>query len=329
MAHIEGASRVPHGLFPEVLDDDMAEEKPGRFIAALVDRLDLDAFGFRRPPPAATGRPSSAPGDFLTLYIDGDMNRLRSSRRLEKATPRNVELLWLLRTRHPDFKPIADFRNDKAQAFTQVFRALALRCQAWELFGPELGASDGTTFKAVNSQRRNFTNAKRTETLPRSDAPIAQDLPDLDTADAEEAEGQKTTAEARREKIRQLRERKGREEGLMRELERPGQSPVSLTAPDSRARPKSPNVEVGYNAQVAGADQPKLVVVHEVTKAVTDVDQRRGLAIQGKAAVEVEQINVVAAMGDDHGEAITACEEAGMEPYVAKPLTSANRHLGR
>ncbi len=328
MGHTEGASRVQQVLFPEVLDDYSAEDNPVRFREAFVDSLDLDALGVRRAQPAATGRPAYAPGDVRKRYIYGYMNRIRSSRRLEKETHRNVELLWLLRRLHPDFKTMADVRQDRANAFKQGFRAFALLCNAWGVLGQELVAIDGPQFKAVTSKRRNFTQAKLTETLPRIDAHIEQYLPDLDTADAEEAECQKITAEALREKIRQLRERKGRYEGLMRAMERTGQSQVSLTDPDSRALPKSPKVDVGYNAQVAVDDKHKLFVVQDVITAVTDVDPLSGLAIQAKEALEVEQIKVVADMGDYHGEAIKACEEAGIEPYVAKPLTSANRKLG-
>jgi Transposase DDE domain len=196
------------------------------------------------------------------------------------------------------------------------------------LFGQELVAIDGTKLKAVNSKRRNFTHAKLHETLQRLDAHIEQYLHDLDAADADEAESQQTTAEHLREKIQELRERKARYEGLRRQMEISGQSQVSLTDPDSRAMPKSPKVDVGYNAQVAVDDKQQLLVVQEVTKAVTDVDQLSGIAIQAQAALEVEQVKVMADMGYDHGEELKACEEAGIEPYVAKPLTSANRTLG-
>jgi transposase len=201
MGHIEGASRVQHVLFPEVLDDYIAEEHPVRFLDAFVNSLDLDALGFRRTHPAATGRPSYAPGDVRKLYIDGYMNRIRSRRRLEQATHRHVEVLWLLRTRHPDFKTLADFRKDNTKAFKQVFRAFALLCKDWGLFGPELVAIDGTQVKAVKSKRRHCTHAKRTETLQRIDAPIEQYLHDLATADAEEAECPQPTAEGLRENI--------------------------------------------------------------------------------------------------------------------------------
>jgi transposase len=210
MGHIEGAPRSQQMLFPEALDDYVTEENPARFIDAFVDSLDLDAFGFRHTQPAAIGRPSYSPGDLLKLYIYGSMHRIRSSRRLEKETHRNVELLWLLRKRHPDFKTIADFRKDNAHAFKQVFRAFALLCKEWGLFEQELVVIDGTKLKAVNSKRRNFTQAKLNEMLRRIDAHLEQYLHDLDAADAEETESQKTTAEQLREKIREPRERKGR-----------------------------------------------------------------------------------------------------------------------
>jgi transposase len=328
MSHIEGAPRDQQVLFPEVLDDYIAEENPVRFIDAFVESLDLHALGFRRVQPAVTGRPAYHPEDLLKLYIYGYMNRIRSSRRLEQEAHRNIELLWLLRKLYPDFNTIADFRKDNVKAFKQVFRAFTLLCKEWGLFGQELVAIDGSKFKAVNSKRRNFTKVKRTATLVHIDAHIEQYLHDLNTADAEEAERQKPTAEELRAKIQQLRERKGRYEALLQEMDATGQSQVSLTDPNSRSMPKSPKVDVGYNAQVAVDAQHKLIVVQDVTNAVTDVDQLSGIAIQAKEALGVDQVKVVADMGYYHGEEIKACEDAGIEPYVAKPLTSANRKLG-
>jgi transposase len=325
MGHIEGATRTQQILFPEALDDYVAEANPGRFIDAFVDRLDLDVLGFRHTQPAAMGRPSYAPGDLLKLYIYGDMNRIRSGRRLEKETHRNVELLWLLRKLHPDFKTLADFRKDNAKAFKQGFRTFVLLCKEWGWFGQERVAIDGTKIKAVNSKRRHFTQAKLSETLKRIDTHIEQYLHDLDAADAAEPESPQTSAEHLREKIQQLRERKDRYEGLLREMECTGQSQVSLTAPASRAMPTSPKVDVGYNAPVAVDATHQLFVVQEVTNAVTDVEQLSGIAIQAQETLEGEPLTVVADLGCYHGEEINACEEAGVEPSVAKPLTSANR----
>jgi transposase len=328
MGHIEGASRAQQVLFPEALDDYIAEENPVRFIDAFVESLDLHTLGFRHVQPAATGRPAYHPGALLKRYLYGYLNRMRSSRCLERETQRNVELLWLLRKRHPDFKTIADFRKDNAQAFKQVFRTFTLLCKEWGLFGQALVAIDGSKFKAVNNKRRNFTQAKLDETLQAIDAKIDHYLHALDTADEAEADAQQPTAEALRERIRQLHERKGRYEGLKEAVEVSGESQVSLTDPDSRAMPKSPKVDVGYNVQVAVDEKHKLLIIQEVTHAVTDVDHLSGIAIQAKETLGVDHVNVGADMGYYHGEEIKACEEAGIEPYVAKPLTSANRKLG-
>ena len=328
MGHIEGASRVQHILLPEALDDDMTEDRAARFMDAFVDSLDLHALGFQRTEPAPTGRPSDSPGALRKLYIYGCMNRIRSSRQLEKETHRNVALLWLLRKLPPACKTLADFRQDQGKAFKQVFRAFVLLCKEWGLFGQELVAIDGSQFTAVNSKPRNFTQAKLHEALKRVDGPLEQYLHDWDTADAAEAERQKPTAEGLPEKLRHLRERKGRFEGLRREMEGTGQSQVSLTDPDSRSMPKRPKVAVGYTVQVAVDAQHQLFGVPDVTNAVTDVDQLSGIALQAKEAFGVDQRTVVADMGDYHGEGIKACVEAGIEPSVAKPLTSANRKLG-
>jgi transposase len=210
MSHLAGASREQQGRFPEGLDDYIAEENPGRFIEACVESRDLDALGFRRAQPAATGRPAYPPGDFLTRYMYGDLHRLRSSRRLEQETPRNVELLWLLRKLPSAFNTIADVRKANVPAFKQVFRAFTVRGKEWGLFGPARGASDGSKFTAVTSKRRHVTQAKRHETRPAIDAKLAPYRRDLDaTADAE-AEGPPPPADTRREKIRHLRARTGR-----------------------------------------------------------------------------------------------------------------------
>jgi hypothetical protein len=220
---------------------------------------------------------------------------------------------------------MADFRTDQATAFTQILRAVVLRCKAWGLVGHELVAIDGSQLKAVKSQRRHCTPAQLPERLPRSDAPIAPYRHDLDTADAEEAETQKPTAAERHEQIRPRRARKGRDEGLRRARAVPGQRQVSLTDPDRRSMPKSPKGDVGDTVQVAVAAKQQRFVGQAVTKAVPDIAQLSGLAIQAQEALEVDQLTAVAARGDSHGEAINAWEEAGIESDVAQPLTSAHR----
>jgi len=151
MRYIQGTAREQSLLFPELIDDYVTEDNPIRFIDAFVDSLDLEVLGFQRSRPASTGRPSYHPGDLLKLYIYGYLNRIRSSRRLERETYRNVEVMWLLRKLRPDFKTIADFRKDNAKAFKHVFRKFTLLCRELELFGGELIAIDGSKFSETNS----------------------------------------------------------------------------------------------------------------------------------------------------------------------------------
>ena len=159
MAHITGHDRSQTLLLPESLDEYVGPENPVRFIEAFVDGLDLAAAGFTRVDAKVTGRPGYAPTDLLKLYIYGYLNRVRSSRRLEAETHRNIEVIWLLRHLKPDFKTIADFRRDNRNAFRPIFRQFVLLCRQLDLFGRELLAVDGTRIKAVNNKDRNFTRA--------------------------------------------------------------------------------------------------------------------------------------------------------------------------
>ena len=169
MAHITGKDRSQLLLLPDAVDDYVGPDNPVRFIDAFVDSLDLAAAGFMRVRPNGMGRPGYDPADLLKLYIYGYLNRVRSSRRLEAETHRNLEVIWLLRRLTPDFKTIADFRRDNRQAFRQVFRAFVRLCRELDLYGRELIAVDGTRIKAVNHRDRNFTQAKLKRDLQRID----------------------------------------------------------------------------------------------------------------------------------------------------------------
>jgi len=329
MGHIEGAARDQRLLLPDVLDDDMAEENPVRFLEAFGDSLDLDPLGLQRVQPAATGRPSSHPGDLLQLSIDGSLHRIRASRRLAQEPHRHVARLWLLRTLHPACNTMADFRQDHTQAFQQVLRAFPLLWKAWGVCGAELVALDGSQCKAVHNQQRHVTPAQLRARLHAMDAKLAQYARALDAADAAEATVAQPPAGARRENIQPLRERTGRYEQVRAAREASGARQVSLTDPASRVMPKSPTGEVGDHGQTAVDATPKRILAQHVTNAVTDVAQRSALAMTPQETLGVEPVKVVADMGSDHGEAIKACAEAGMEPYIPTPLPSANRQVGR
>src|SRR5512132_501806 len=242
MQHIQGGDRNQTLLLPVAVDDYVGRENPVRFIEAFVDQCDLQEAGFRRVQAKDTGRPGYDPADLLKLYIYGYVNRVRSSRRLEAETARNLEVIWLLRGLRPDFKTIADFRKDNRHAFKPVFRQFVLLCRKLDLFGRELLAVDGTRLKAVNSTDRNFSRDKLVTMSRSADERLADYLSRLDRTDVEEDGASGRRAKNLTEKIAALKERQTRHEGLLEELERSGQSQVSLTDPDSRAMASHPKV---------------------------------------------------------------------------------------
>src|SRR5436309_13527133 len=235
MTYITGHDRSQLLLLPEAVDDYVGSDNPVRFIDAFVDGLDLAASGFVGVEPKATGRPGYAPSDLLKLYVYGYLNRVRSSRRLEAETHRNIEVIWLLRHLKPDFKTIADFRRHNRNAFRQVFREFVLLCRELDLFGKELLAVDGTRIKAVNNKDRNFTRASLTEFIRLADAKLDDYLKRLNHADAAETGTSGSRVENLAEKIAAVRGRRERCQEMLAELDRTGESQMSLTGPDSRA----------------------------------------------------------------------------------------------
>src|SRR5438477_7129561 len=224
MAHISGSDRSQLLLLPEAVDDYVGANNPVRFIAAFVDGIDLKAAGFERVESKATGRPAYAPADLLKLYIYGYLNRVRSSRRLEAETHRNIEVIWLLRHLKPDFKTIADFRRDNRNAFRQVFREFVLLCRQLDLFGRELLAVDGTRIKAVNNKDRNFTRASLTQFIKAADTKLEDYLQRLDKSDATESAPGGSRVKNLAGKIAAIRERRDRHKEMLAELARRGKA---------------------------------------------------------------------------------------------------------
>jgi transposase len=328
MAHILGHDRSQLLLLPEAVDDYVAADNPVRFIEAFVDGLDLAALGFIGTVPKATGRPGYAPADLLKLYIYGYLNRVRSSRRLEAETHRNIEVIWLLRHLKPDFKTIADFRRDNRKVFRSVFRQFVLLCKQLDLFGRELLAVDGTRIKAVNNKDRNFTRASLAEFIKLADKKLDDYLQRLDHSDATEQSAGGARVANLAEKIAAIRGRRERCQEMLAELDRTGESQISLTDPDSRAMAAHTRVAVGYNAQIAVDTKHKLIVEQQVTNQVLDMGLLTETAEPAKEILGVETIDVVADKGYFKIEDIEACEKAGMEPYVPRPQRGPSVRAG-
>ena len=320
MAHISGTDRSQLLLLPESVDDYVGPENPVRFIDAFVDSLDLAAADFGRVKPEATGRPGYNPADLLKLYVYGYLNRIRSSRRLEAETHRNIEVIWLMRRLTPDFKTIADFRRDNRHAFRQVFREFVALCRDLDLFGRELIAVDGSRIKAVNSSERNFTKAKLDRAIARSDERLARYLTQLDDADSDDEGGPGGGSDDRlQEKIASIRQRRTRLEGHAKELKASGEDQISLTDPDARAMHPKSRIGIGYNVQIAVDVKHKLIAEAQVHTNVTDFGLLTETAEAAAKNLCVTRIDAVADKGYYKIEDIEACEAAGITPYMPKP----------
>ncbi len=327
MSFIEGVGRDQQTLFPEVLDDYIPSDHPVRFIDAYVDQLDLESLGFERATAADTGRPGYHPGDLLKLYIYGYLSGICSSRKLERETLRNVEVMWLLRRLRPDFKTIAEFRRRNTKALRPLFREFTLLCKKLDLFGAELVAIDGSKFRAVNSKRRNYSRPMLEEILLAVDERIARYLETTESTDADDEHSASETVD-RTAELTRLQSRAAEVRAMLAELDATGQSQISLTDPDSRTMKVRIGTDVCYNAQTAVDDKNKLIVAVEVTNEATDRNWLSPMAIEAKEVLGAEQLAVVADKGYSSAREVEACVEANITPYLPKPETSANKALG-
>jgi transposase len=326
---VEGTERGQSTLFPECLEDWIGENNPVRVIDVFVDALALSELGFDGVTPEATGRPSYHPSRLLKLYIYGYLNRVQSSRRLEREAGRNVEVLWLTGRLVPDHKTISDFRKDNGPAIKQVCARLVELCCQMGLFTKASVAIDGSKFKAVNTRDKNFTRGKVERRRAQLEQSVARYLAQLDTADLQEpseALAAKTAhLKAKFAKLKDEMQRLAAMEKLM--LASPDQQ-ISLTDPDSRSMATSGRGSgvVGYNVQIAVDTEHHLIVTHEVTNRGSD---RAQLATQAKDVLGVEELEAVADRGYFSGEEILACHEAGIAVTLPKPITSGIEARGR
>ena len=327
-----GVDRVQSTLLPGCLDDFIDESNPVRAIDAFVDALNLAELGFDGVSPAATGRPSYHPSVLLKLYIYGYLNRVQSSRRLEREAGRNVEVMWLLGRLVPDHKTIADFRKDNCSALRKVCARFVELCREMGLLTKASVAIDGSKFKAVNNRDRNFTRAKVERRRAQLEESVARYLSQLDTADRQEpteALAAKTTR--LKEKLAKLKEEMAKLAAYEKQMLASSDQQISLTDPDSRSMATSGRGSgvVGYNVQVAVETEHHLIVTHEVTNSGSDRAQLANVAKQAKAVLETETLEAVADRGYFNSPEILACHDAGITVTLPKPLTSGAKSDGR
>jgi transposase len=326
---IKGECRTQTTLLPESIDDYISDTNPVRIVDVFVDELDLGSLGFEGIEPAATGRPAYHPAILLKIYIYGYLNRIQSSRRLEKEAQRNVELMWLTERLTPDFKTIARFRKENGKAIRSVCRQFIVLCQKLGLFAESLVAIDGSKFKAVNNRDRNFTSAKLQRRMEEIESSINRYLTALDTADRQEPTVAKAKSERLHDKIAALKEQMKALKDIEVQLNKTPDKQISLTDPDARSMKTRGTGIVGYNVQAAVDTKHHLIVAHEVTNVGIDRDQLTSMAKRARTAMAVQDLTVIADRGCFKSEEILACHEAGITALVPKCKTSGAKAAGR
>lgn len=328
---VEGEDRSQVALLPECLDDFVAEDNPVRVVDAFVSELDLQALGFDGLTPASTGRPSYHPAVLLKIYIYGYLNRIQSSRRLERECQRNLELMWLTGRLAPDFKTIADFRRDSGKGIQNACRRFVVLCRELKLFSQAIVAIDGSKFKAVNNRDRNFTEVKIDRFQEQVARSIQRYLDTLETADRTQSVHMQATTERLQEKIKKLRKRMRELDGLKAQLKSEPDEQLSLTDPDARSMATSRlgSGIVGYNVQVAVDAKHHLIVAHNVTNDSSDRAQLSAMAVAARDAMGKLKLQAHADRGYYNSRELKACEDVGIAAYVPKSMTSSAKADGR
>lgn len=328
---IEGEDRKQVTLLPECLDDFIAEDNPVRIIDAFVEELELGSLGFDGTTPLATGRPSYHPAVLLKIYIYGYLNRVQSSRRLERECQRNVELMWLTGRLAPDFKTIADFRRDNGAGIRNVCRRFIVLCRDLKLFSQALVAIDGSKFKAVNTRDRNFTSGKVDKRQQQIEESIQRYLNALETADRTQPAELEAKTSRLRDKIAKLREQMHSLDQIKEQLKSQPDGQLSMTDPDARSMATSGKGSgmVGYNVQVAVDARHHLIVAHEVTNSGSDRAQLSPIAKAARDAMGRTKLRAVADRGYFNAPQIKACADAGIAVILPKPTTSSAKFHGR
>ena len=319
MRHIEGADRMQESLLPESLDDYVAADDPVRVIDAFVDTLDLRGLGFAKAQPKQTGRKPYNPADLLKLYVYGYLNRVSSSRRLERECARNIELMWLLRRLRPDFKTIADFRRVNTAALQGACGAFVEFCRQGELLGGKRVGIDGSKFKAAASVDQVMRRAQVARDRIEIGKRVAAYLEQLDRADEQDTDGaglERARVQQALEKLKRRSERLDRFEQAMQDG---AKDEHCASEPQARLmRSGREGTVLGYNVQTAVDDTSGTIVHHEVTQEPGDTRLLLPTAQGAQQAMQAKTLQVLADAGYANGEHLQRCEDSGLEPAVPR-----------
>jgi transposase len=327
MNHITGDDRKQLTFFPDAIEDYLSEDNPVRFLDAFVDQLEMRTLGFQHSTIKETGRPPYHPKDLLKLYLYGYLNRIRSSRLLERETQRNLEVFWLLKRLSPDHKTISNFRAENAKALREVFKQFVLVCKRLELFGNELIAIDSTKFTASNARDRVKDKEQVNNSITHITESITEYLTQLDQNDsADEQSGTpRVSKQELQKKIVFLTQQKERLEEAQTKLEDTGKKHVSLTDPDCRLMKNEGRIEPAYSMQTAVDAKHSLIVDYELTQDAADNNHLANLASTAKETLGVETLNACADAGYYDSVDLKSCEDNGITTYVPVPKQKVSK----
>ncbi len=315
MKYIKGQDRTQITLFPVSLEDAVDAENEVRLIDVFVDSLKLQEFGFK-VEFVENGRPAYHPADLLKLYIYGYLNRVRSSRQLEKECKKNIEVIWLLKSLRPDHNTISNFRRDNPKAIKNVFRETVKIAKYFYLIGGTLVAGDSTKLRAQNSKKNNYNQKK----IDRHMAYIENKLAEYEKALAEN-DGDKQEIE--NEITKQKQRRDGYKE-IEKQLKNSGQSQVSTSDPDSRHLITRNNItEVAYNAQTTVDDKHNLPIDYNVTNT-NDAKAMGNMLRRAKTILKANDFTALYDKGYHTGSEFKTAHELGIDVMVAIPTVAAN-----
>lgn len=283
--------------------------------------------GFSSVEPKVTGRPAYHPSCLLKLYIYGYLNKVQSSRRLEREANRNLELMWLMNRLAPDFKTIANFRKDNGHAIKSVCRQFMMICKRLNMFAESLIAIDGSRFKAVNNRDRNFTKAKVKRRIAAINKSLERYFDQLESLDRQEQQIPKVKTEHINKQTQSLKRQMKEVEAIEAIIELASDKQISLTDPDARAMSTNARSSgtVGYNVQTAVDTKHHLIVAHDVSMAMGDRRQLTRMSKKAREATGIKNLKVIADRGYYNMEEIKATVDEGIEPYVPKSLTSGHK----
>jgi transposase len=321
MNHITGTPREQLIMFPDAIEDYISADNPVHFLDAFVDTLDMASMGFQHAAPKETGRPPYQPKDLLKLYLYGYLNRIRSSRLLERESTRNLEVMWLLKRLSPDHKTISRFRQQHADAMRSVFKQFVLLCQKASLFGAELVAIDSTKFTASNARDRVKTREHLDKSLQRIHQSITDYLTQLEENDQRESAVEKSpvTKETLQQKITELKSYASQFEEAKLKLDQSTNKHISLTDPDCRLMKNERRIEPAYSVQTAVDAKHFLIIDYELTQDAADNNHLSVVAQQAQKTLQIDELTVCADAGYYDCVDLKSCEDYNITAYVPTP----------